>query len=695
MCTGNNPHERVGRIQTTRRQAVKGVAIGALASSAATRTGVAQSSEQTFEILSTTDDSEVGYRFTVDGDASKAVADGHAADSDDAVRDDGATATGIGSTGDASGDVYTVTGDITDFERTSGTSGVRLELDDEDVTNELVAPEDRVVLFEVLSTTDDTEVGYRFTVAGFAAKGESETNAADDDDDVTSVGETATVVGSTGDASGDVFRVAGEITNFERLSGDSGLRLVLDGRDVTDELLDSSTGPGVDPEAEAEEISNRVETIESRSVDGHDALLADYRREGIESLSEGVSEISSQSLADTLATRVRDADELNEEFASAVVDSSSSNVGELREEATAALQAVLDELEQSRGTLSSTLYDGMVPVTENLVRAERTGLIGRAATALESTPTSTEWFESIESEIDEIQRRYQRLRDQGYELRLDVETPAVEIVDPTANKGAGAMPVVTGSALIGGGMLMTGLLKATALAATTAALVKASTLTAGYVAPRVLGIYNGPSSLLQNYFPPALFRQLYFTRNSSPDPCPPVETLDTILTAVDIDDRFQFISDVATVCDPTPGPEDVAEALGNDIEEFVGDEPTLTMSRMCASLANEDHVRGFDHEHSHQCMGERYSFSVSEHERAYLRVRIENYEQADFRYVWVGPSGPVFENSGTVPYRTGETDQIFLWNHIELSSDLETGTWNVDFYYDGEFMSTEVFTVTG
>lgn len=96
-------------------------------------------SDSTFKIMSTTEDSEISYRFTVDGDVSKTIAaDGTAADDDDTVRanEDG-TVTVIGSTGDQFGDAFTVTGEIVSFQKTGGESGYELSLDGADVTDEI------------------------------------------------------------------------------------------------------------------------------------------------------------------------------------------------------------------------------------------------------------------------------------------------------------------------------------------------------------------------------------------------------------------------------------------------------------------------------------------------------------------------------------------------------------------------------
>ncbi|MDS0258439.1 hypothetical protein NDI56_03325 [Haloarcula sp. S1CR25-12] len=90
-----------------------------------------------FRVLSTTDDAEVDYRFTVDGSVRKTQLgdDGVAADADDLVFDSGDTTSVDGSTGDESGDAYLLTGPIESFERTGGESGLRLFLDDENVTD--------------------------------------------------------------------------------------------------------------------------------------------------------------------------------------------------------------------------------------------------------------------------------------------------------------------------------------------------------------------------------------------------------------------------------------------------------------------------------------------------------------------------------------------------------------------------------
>jgi hypothetical protein len=95
-------------------------------------------------------------------------------------------------------------------------------------------------VFRVLSTTEDAEVSYEFTVAGSVRKTRlgDDGIAADADDLVFDSGETTSVDGSTGDGAGDAYVIRGDLDSFQRTGGDSGLRLVLDGEDVTDQYLD-------------------------------------------------------------------------------------------------------------------------------------------------------------------------------------------------------------------------------------------------------------------------------------------------------------------------------------------------------------------------------------------------------------------------------------------------------------------------
>ncbi|MBX0293392.1 right-handed parallel beta-helix repeat-containing protein [Haloarcula nitratireducens] len=98
--------------------------------------GAAQTvGDGTFVVESTSEAKSFDYAFTVEGSVSKTQADGYAAEaSDRIVRNDDGTVTVTGTAGDQWGDAYEVEGRIVAFEKTSGTSTFRLELDGEDVT---------------------------------------------------------------------------------------------------------------------------------------------------------------------------------------------------------------------------------------------------------------------------------------------------------------------------------------------------------------------------------------------------------------------------------------------------------------------------------------------------------------------------------------------------------------------------------
>lgn len=196
--------------------------------------------EATFAVMSTTPDAEFGYRFTVDGTVEKTTtADGTAADDDDRILEhENGTTTVVGSTGDQFGDAYLVEGQVTSYEKTGGESLYRLYLDDREVTEELTAGS----TVEIVSTDRDAELAYEFRVDGDAERMVSENGHAGDRSDhvIRNDDGTVTVRGTTGDRYGDAFAVEGEIVSFEKTGGDSGFRLLVDGRDVTDEYTEAS-----------------------------------------------------------------------------------------------------------------------------------------------------------------------------------------------------------------------------------------------------------------------------------------------------------------------------------------------------------------------------------------------------------------------------------------------------------------------
>jgi hypothetical protein len=193
-----------------------------------------------FEILSTDEDGEFGYAFTVDGTVEKTMTDDVAADRGDRiVRNSDGTATVRGSTGSASGDAFLVTGEISDFRLRYGEPNFVLELDDEDVTEELagdiVPPEPSTVA--IYATTEGEDFTYELVVDGTAEGTMTDEVAADSGDEVIPNDDgTVTIRGSTGDLSGDAFTVRGEILSFSTSAAPGEYRIERDGVDITDRL---------------------------------------------------------------------------------------------------------------------------------------------------------------------------------------------------------------------------------------------------------------------------------------------------------------------------------------------------------------------------------------------------------------------------------------------------------------------------
>ena len=203
-----------------------------------------------FVVESTTDGVDFNYTFTVDGSVERAaVGEREGEDSDRIVENDNGTVTVSGFTGNLYGDAFTVTGEITSFERTGGQSDYRLEFNGTDVTETLTGSPastiDRPVVGDgealvVESTTQGVDFNYTFTVDGSverAAVGERE--GEDSDRIVENDDGTVTVSGFTGNLYGDAFTVTGELTSFERTGGQSDYRLEFNGTDVTENLTGS------------------------------------------------------------------------------------------------------------------------------------------------------------------------------------------------------------------------------------------------------------------------------------------------------------------------------------------------------------------------------------------------------------------------------------------------------------------------
>lgn len=255
-----------------------------------------------FEILSTSSDAELEYSFTVDGTAERTETDdgvSSVGESNVSITENGdGTTTVTGKTGFGFGDAFEINSHVTTFERTAGDSEFMLRLDGEDVTDQY-APEDdgddgdsTASMFEVVSTDDSAEFGYTFTVEGTAEPAEaSQQNSSigESNDVVVDNGDgTVTVEGWTGLGFGDAFLVSGPISGFERTEGESSFQLLLDGEDVTDELVaggstggDSGGNDGpqrifVDGTVAPDEVNEyRIEVTGELQRDDENTTLAD------------------------------------------------------------------------------------------------------------------------------------------------------------------------------------------------------------------------------------------------------------------------------------------------------------------------------------------------------------------------------------------------------------------------------------
>lgn len=98
-------------------------------------------------------------------------------------------------------------------------------------------PGDAASTLVVSSTRADHDFGYIFVVEGDVERVSADGGAADGADRVIDNGDgTVTVVGSTGDQSGDAFRVSGTVTTFYTPAAPTDYALELDGVDVTDRV---------------------------------------------------------------------------------------------------------------------------------------------------------------------------------------------------------------------------------------------------------------------------------------------------------------------------------------------------------------------------------------------------------------------------------------------------------------------------
>jgi parallel beta-helix repeat protein len=169
------------------------------------------------------------YTFTVDGFVQRTrVTDRIRAEADDEVRahSDG-TVTVRGSTGNEQSDAYLVRGRVVAFRQTGGQSDGSVVLNGLPVS---VADLLDAHVFEVVSRDEDEEVAYQFSVRGTVEGTSADGHSADDSDRITRYENgTAVVRGSTGDQSGDAYRIEGTITDFRKTGGESDYFLRYDG----------------------------------------------------------------------------------------------------------------------------------------------------------------------------------------------------------------------------------------------------------------------------------------------------------------------------------------------------------------------------------------------------------------------------------------------------------------------------------
>ena len=244
-----------------------------------------------FEVLSTSDAAELDYQFEVDGSVEPTTTeDGVSAvgESNVEIVDNGdGTMTVTGRTGNGYGDAFEVNSHVTTFERTAGESDFQLRLDGDDVTDQFTDGGSSSSMFEIVSTSPDAEIGYRFVVDGTAERAEaSQENSSlgESNDTVTDNGDgTVTVEGWTGMGYGDAFSVTGPISGFERTAGESDFQLRLDGEDVTDQLASGGSsgdsGPKriyIDGTAAPDEVNEyRVEVSGDIERDETNSSLSD------------------------------------------------------------------------------------------------------------------------------------------------------------------------------------------------------------------------------------------------------------------------------------------------------------------------------------------------------------------------------------------------------------------------------------
>ncbi|WP_167768511.1 right-handed parallel beta-helix repeat-containing protein [Haloarcula amylovorans] len=253
-------------------------------------TSSSEDESKTFEIISTSADATLTYEFVVDGSVAGAEADGNSADIDDgsewadSITEENGRMVVTGRTGNNEGDVFTIEGSIESFTRITGESDIRLEVDNNDVTdqfidentaggssddeqqppagdnessgdeetNDATAPNsdaletDGESTFEIISTSADATMTYRLVVDGSVSGSEADGNSADIDDgsewadSITEEDGRIVVTGRTGNNEGDVFTVDGRIHSFKRTAGESDFRLELDNEDITDRLGNES-----------------------------------------------------------------------------------------------------------------------------------------------------------------------------------------------------------------------------------------------------------------------------------------------------------------------------------------------------------------------------------------------------------------------------------------------------------------------
>ena len=463
-----------------------------------------------------------------------------------------------------------------------------------------------------------------------------------------------------------------------------------------------SSVAGAASAATTSELIDRLEQQVARFDDflatADDAVLVDYRREQLTTLSDKIEAANiprgqKQRLQSTVSAAIDSNDRAGEYAAN-------GNEADSEDEQDATdgqLTAFINSVKAQRGKkLDTGTADELLDHANAAQTARDEPLVRADDIQNRNAPTSSALEATVEAAFADVRETVAALEEKGYTVTLEYfhdDGPAINV-----------NPVITGSIL--GALGYAGILGLKAAASyfglKTLGAVGIITL-AGWV-----GTYHQTAlQLSQRFFLYTpnyrLLAARYFLDKTYE------QTLENMEERIEGNDSAlenaieEVISRIFGGLVPGLSTDEagvLVEYISELDNQFVT--PTVVQQHICPTIENEDHRSGFEHNHSHDCVGERYEFTP-EDEYAYSWVELSDVPPGTtVSWTWTGPNGELIaDNELALPDPRNENkdlwDTYFVWMWVPIAGTSNAdlfGDWNVEFAINGELQFTDTLTLT-